>query len=844
MRAQVLLPAALTIAVGVSPSQPDPIDAIVRAELNAQRIPGIAVAVVRGDTVVKSKGYGLANVEHDVPVTERTIFQSGSLGKQFTAAAVMMLVEEGKVDLSDPLTRFFPDAPPPWRSITVRHLLTHTSGLPDYTDGRMDYRRDYTEDELMKLAYGLHPDFAPGDDWSYSNTGYVILGAIVRKASGTFYGDVLRDRVFRPLGMTTARVISESDIVPHRASGYVLDQGVLRNQEWVSPSLNTTADGSLYFSLEDLIAWARAVRTRALLKSTSWDAVFTPVRLNAGRRYPYGFGWAVDRLAGQEVHRHGGSWQGFKTHLARYEGDDLTVVVLANLAQARPERIANRIAAHFIPKLEERPAWTITGAQVADGTGAPLRRADVRVEGEAIAAIGSLRPEPDDRVIDGTGLVLAPGFIDTHNHSTEGLEKDPAATSQVAQGITTVLLGQDGSSPLPVRDYLTKRQDSPAAVNVALLVGHATVRRRVMGDDFRREARKPEIDRMKELVDAAMRDGAVGLSSGLEYDVGSYASTDELVALARVAARHGGFYISHIRDEADRTLEAIREAIAIGHKARVPVQITHIKLGTVGVWGKAPEAVRIIEEARRRGLDVTADCYPYLAWHSNLKVLVPNRQWRDPASVREALDDVGGGRNIQITRLPKFPHYVGRRLDEIARSEGVSEVDLYIRIVEDDDAGVIGHTISQDDLETFYRQNWVMVASDGGIGFSHPRGAGTFPRVLGRYVRDEKLLTLPEAIRKMTSLPASRLGLGDRGLIRVGMKADLVLFEPASVIDRSTFEQPQLRPRGIHAVFVNGAPVWGPDRDGPLPGRVIRNTRGGQHERTAGSTVDKRFRRR
>jgi len=825
-RPLVVLAAAVLLALGPSQAQDDPVDAIVRAEMAGQKIPGVAVAVLRADDAVKVQGYGLANVEHDVAVTDRTIFQSGSLGKQFTAAVVMMLVEDGKVGLTDPLTKFFPDAPASWRSITVQHLLTHTSGVPDYTDGRIDYRRDYTEDELVKLAYGLQPEFAPGDDWSYSNTGYVLLGAIVRRASGSFYGDVLRDRVFGPLGMKEARVISERDIVPHRASGYVLDAGGLKNQDWVAPALNTTADGSLYFSLRDLILWARAVRARALLKSASWDAVLTPVMLNSGRQYPYGFGWTVDRLAGQPVHRHGGSWQGFKTHLARYEGDDLTVIVLANLAQARPERIVNRIAAHFIPKLRDRPTWTITGARIADGTGEPLREANVRINGETIAAIGAVKPEPDDRVIDGTGLVLAPGFIDAHNHSTEALDKSPDASSQVAQGITTVLLGQDGSSPLPVRDYLMRRQESPAAINVALLVGHATVRRRVMGDDFRREATKVEIDRMKVLVDEAMRDGAIGLSSGLEYEVGSYASTDELVALARVAAHHRGFYISHIRDEADRTFEAIREAIAIGQKARLPVQVTHMKLGTVGVWGKANEVVAIIDDARRRGLDVTADCYPYLAWHSNLKVLVPNRKWTDPASVQEALEDVGGGRNIQITRLPKFPQYVGKRLDEIARSEGISEVDLYIRIVQDDDAGVIGHTMSENDLETFYRQKWVMVASDGGIGFSHPRGAGTFPRVLGRYVRDEKLLTLPEAIRKMTSLPASRLGLSDRGTIRVGMKADLVLFDPATVVDRSTFEQPQLRPRGIHAVFVNGAPVWGRDRDGPLPGQVIRSSRG------------------
>jgi N-acyl-D-amino-acid deacylase len=359
-------------------------------------------------------------------------------------------------------------------------------------------------------------------------------------------------------------------------------------------------------------------------------------------------------------------------------------------------------------------------------------------------------------------------------------------------------------------------------VNVAVLVGHATIRRQVMGEDFRRSATPAEIARMEALVDQEMRSGAIGLSSGLEYEVGSYASTEEVVAMARVAGRHGGFYISHIRDEADKSMDAIREAIAIGEKAKVPVQITHLKLGTVGVWGKANEVVAMIDAARKRGVDVTADVYPYLAWSSNLKVLVPDKQWTSPASVKEALDDVGGGRNVQITRLPKYPHYVGKRLDEAAKLEGLSEVDMYIKIVQDDDAGVIGHTMIADDLRVFLQQPWAMIASDGGINTSHPRGAGTFPRVLGRLVRDEQWLSLPEAIRKMTSMPAARLKIKDRGTIAVGMKADLMLFDPATIIDRSTFEQPRLRPRGMHRVFVNGQPVWAGDSpDGQRPGIVL-----------------------
>ena len=806
--------------------QGDAIDAIVREVMAAQRVPGMAVAVIRRGEIVKSQGYGLANVEHNVPVTPQTIFQSGSLGKQFTATAIMLQVQDGKLSLSDPLSKFF-TGPDSWRTITVRHLLTHTSGIPDYNDGQLDYRKDYTEDELVKFAATLPLDFTPGAEWKYSNTGFILLGAIVRKVSGAFYGDVLRDRVFTPLAMTTARVISEADIVPHRAAGYRLERGELRNQQWVSPAMNTTADGSLYLSLQDLIAWDRGLRSGAILTADSWRQIFTPVTLNGGRTHPYGFGFEVDRIAGRNIQKHGGAWQGFKTYIARYVhpngglDDDITIIALANLAQANPKRVVDRIAVGLMPVLTSS-SWLIRGAQIADGTGAPLRRADVRIEGPAIVEIGALSERALDRVIDATGLVLAPGVIDAHNHSTDGLDVDPEAITQVAQGITTLVVGQDGSSPFPLADYLAKRRANPATVNVAALVGHATIRRQVMGDDFRRTATPAEIARMEALVDQEMRSGAIGLSSGLEYEVGSYASTEEVVAMARIAAKYGGFYISHIRDEADKSMDAIREAIAIGEKAKIPVQITHIKLGTVGVWGKAGEVVSMIDAARKRGVDVTADVYPYLAWSSNLKVLVPDKQWTNPASVKEALDDVGGGKNVQITRLPMFPHYVGKRLDEAAKLEGLSEVDMYIKIVQDDDAGVIGHTMIADDMKLFVQQPWAMIASDGGINTSHPRGAGTFPRVLGRFVRDDKWLPLPDAIKKMTSMPASRLKLADRGTIAVGKKADLMLFDPATIVDRSTFEQPRLRPRGIYRVFVNGKPVWtGDSPENERPGVVL-----------------------
>ena len=468
------------------------------------------------------------------------------------------------------------------------------------------------------------------------------------------------------------------------------------------------------------------------------------------------------------------------------------------------------------------PAFLITGARIADGTGAPLVAASVRVQGDTIAAVGALTPRPGEPVIDGTGLVLAPGFIDTHNHSSSGLEVEPAAVSQVSQGITTVAVGPDGSSPWPVGEYLQRLRTRPPTVNVVTFAGHATIRREVIGYDYKRHATPGEVARMAALVTQAMDEGAFGLSSGLEYEVGSYSATDEVVTMARAAGAKGGIYISHIRDEADLAMEAMREAIAIGERGKVPVQITHIKLGTVGVWGQADQAVALVEAARRRGVDVTADAYPYLAWQSTPRVLIPNKRYTDSASVRRGLDDIGGAKNVQITRWGAHPEFVGKRLDEAARTLGISDIAAYIRFQGDEESGMIGHAMTEADLRTFLRQPWAMVASDGGIANNHPRGAGTFPRVLGRLVREQQWLSLPEAIHKMSGMPAARLGLRDRGVLKPGMKADLVLFDPATVIDRATFEQPRTLATGIQRVWVNGTLVWsGSAVTDARPGRVL-----------------------
>ncbi|MGB7438311.1 MAG: D-aminoacylase [Candidatus Acidiferrum sp.] len=463
---------------------------------------------------------------------------------------------------------------------------------------------------------------------------------------------------------------------------------------------------------------------------------------------------------------------------------------------------------------QQKPAsFLIVNAQIADGTGAPLRRGNVRVAFGHIAQIGELTPGKDEPVIDARGLVLAPGFIDIHNHSSDGILTDPLAETQIAQGIATLIVGPDGDSPWPIIHWVRSVEALHTVPNLAIFAGHATIREQVMGKDYKRIATPAEIGRMEQLVGQAMNQAALGLSSGLEYEVASYSNTDEIVALAKVAAEHGGIYMTHIRDEADKSFEALAEEIAIGERAHIPVEHSHIKLGTVGVQGKAPAYINVINEARQRGVDFMADCYPYDAWHANLKVLVPNKQYEDPKSVTKALADVGGSSHITITQFKPNPGYAGHTLAELAKTGHVSDVDMFVRLIREGDAAhteatIICQSMLESDIKAFYQQPWVMVASDGGIGNDHPRGAGTFPRVLGVYVREKQWLTLPEAIRKMTSLPAQRLGWKDRGVVREGAYADLVLFNPDTVIDRSTYADPTALPTGIEKVFVNGVLVW------------------------------------
>jgi N-acyl-D-amino-acid deacylase len=477
----------------------------------------------------------------------------------------------------------------------------------------------------------------------------------------------------------------------------------------------------------------------------------------------------------------------------------------------------------------QAPGILIRGGLVVDGTGAPERRADVRIAGDRIIEVeASLVPRQGERVIDAAGKVVAPGFIDTHSHADRGLEDMPDAATQVRQGITTAVVGQDGGGTLPVSEFLTEIARLTPAINYATTVGHGTVRSLVMGADFKRAATSAEIETMKALVDRGMRDGALGLSSGLEYDPGFYAKPAELTELAKVVARHGGYYTSHVRDEENEVLAAWSEAIEVGRAAGVPVLLSHVKLASRPVWGKTTEALKLLEDASRAGVRVRGDWYPYTYWQSSMYVLIPDRDVENRKKWEVGLDEIGGPENVLVTSYRPNPAWNGKTVAEIAQAEGQDAVTTIIEMMRasQNSIGIIGTSMHEADLSKFAAHPLTFICSDGGLSGRHPRGYGAFPRVLALYVREQKGLDVRQAIQKMTGGPAAFLGLKERGVLTPRHAADVVVFDPATIQDRGTKTNPSEPPLGIQYVIVNGQVVL--DNGAMTTARPGRALRGGR----------------
>ena len=494
----------------------------------------------------------------------------------------------------------------------------------------------------------------------------------------------------------------------------------------------------------------------------------------------------------------------------------------------------------------------LEGGAVYDGRGGAPFVADVGVRGDRVAGVGDLAGRPAERRLDVRGLAVAPGFIDIHSHAESRIFERPHAENYLHQGVTTALGGQDGRSPYPTGAFLDRLENAPAAIHLGLFVGHGTVRAHVMGNADRAPT-EAELAQMQALVEQAMREGAFGLSSGLEYTPGIYAETEELVALARATAPWGGLYISHIRDEGGRLLESVAEVIRVGEEAGVPAQVTHHKVVGPDRWGRSEASLRLIERARARGVDVAGDQYPYAASSTSLTILFPawslegnaeaqQARWREDetraklqAGIARHLREERGGDpgTIVMATCAGDPSLNGQSLAGILEERGrpvdVGEAaSLAIELHEQGGCQVVLHSMSEADVRQIMRHPWTMIASDGGIpipgsGVPHPRNYGAFARVLGRYARDGGILSLEEAIRKMTSLPAARLGLDDRGLLRPGAAADLVVFDPDAITDPATFADPHQYATGVRHVFVAGEPVLlDGEVTGARPGRALR----------------------
>jgi dihydroorotase/N-acyl-D-amino-acid deacylase len=495
----------------------------------------------------------------------------------------------------------------------------------------------------------------------------------------------------------------------------------------------------------------------------------------------------------------------------------------------------------------------LRGGRVVDGTTAPWYRADVAIKGDSIARIAPSIAEPAARVIDVNGLVVAPGFIDIHTHARRGIFELPSADNYTRQGVTTLIEGPDGGSPLPLKPFLDKVAAQGISPNFASFVGQGTIRSEVIGEADRK-ATPDEIEKMRALVRQAMEEGAFGLSSGLFYVPGTFTPTAEVVELAKVAGQMGGIYISHMRDEAKGVVDSIRETITIGEQGGLPTQATHHKVVGKAYWGRSVDTLKLIDEARARGVDATIDQYPYTASSTNIgSALLPAwaleggreatlKRLKDPStrakikaeSVAIIRDERGGGdpKNVVIAANQWDATMAGKNLAEVTASrklpvtlENAAETAMWI--VEQGNAQGIFHAIGEEDLQRILIHPATMIASDGevaifGRNHPHPRSYGTFVRVLGVYARDKKLLPLETAVQKMSSLPAQRLGLTDRGVLRTGLKADIAVFDAARVRDTATFEKPHSYAEGVSYVLVNGQVIVDNGKmTAARPGRVL-----------------------
>lgn len=454
----------------------------------------------------------------------------------------------------------------------------------------------------------------------------------------------------------------------------------------------------------------------------------------------------------------------------------------------------------------------IRNATVVDGTGDASFIADVAVQADTIAAVGNLSNAKGGIEIDAGGQVLSPGFIDTHSHHERGMMQERDLLALTSQGVTTMIVGQDGSSHFPLASFFQQIEVNPVAINVGSYTGHNTLRDSVIEGNFQRHCTEGEIEKMKDMLQQDMQAGSLGLSTGLEYDPGIFSHEDEVLALAKVAAQNQGRYISHLRSEDRYFWKALKEIINIGKETNMPVQISHAKLAMKSLWGQSGKVISILDSARAAGISITADVYPYTYWQSTMAVLFPERNFNDRKMAEFALNELATPEGLRINTFTPHPGYVGKNLAQIAEERKTDPAQTLMDLIklaekENGDESIIAVSMTEEDITTLLQWPFSNVCSDGSSTGLHPRGHGSFTKILRQYVREEKHLTLEQAIYKMTGRAALNLNLSERGFIKEGYFADLILFDPSTVSDHATPENPLALSTGIAKVWVNGVEV-------------------------------------
>lgn len=779
--------------------------------LNQRQLFNGTVLIGEKGKVLYKKAFGIANPQPLTPLTTTSSFNLASVSKQFYAMMTMMLKEQGKLNYDDLVQKYLPIFP--YNNITIRQLMNQVSGLPEYFDiaeGNMILLDTLTNQSMLELLAEKKPAlvFQPGEQWEYCNTNYTTLASIIEKVSGTTVDKFFQRQIAGPLKLTNTYVynLTMKSYPPSRVFGfqYVGGKPVLNDLTRID---GIVGDGNIYASVEDLYKWDQALYTDKLVKKSTFEEAITPGKLNIGDTTKYGFGWQI--IEQGKTLAHTGHWVGFGTIIVRYIDKNQTIIVLDNSSNFQAQALVRNI-------WEDKPitlptTHLITNVKVIDGTGLPAFASSVRIVSDRIGDIGVLTPFPNESVTDGNGKILSPGFIDSHSHHYGGLEGDPSAIAVTSQGITTVVVGQDGGS-VPIDSMIISMNKIPPSVNVASYTGQAWLREKFMKDDLFRKATNSEIDSMKVLLAREMDKGSLGLSTGLEYEEAFYSTRDEVVELAKVAAAKGGRYISHLRSEDMNLEESIDEIIAIGRQAKIPVQITHIKIAMRSKWGNSDKIIRQLETARLEGINITADVYPYTMWNSTPRVLFPKKDFENLSSAEFATRELFDPAASVMVRYTPNVGWEGKTVSEIANLNSESPALSLIRIVREtavpgEHSTIIGKSMSETDINNFIKWPFSSICTDGAMR-GHPRGHGAFTRVLGRYIREQKLMPLENAIQKMTSLAAENVGIKNRGLIARGYYADLVLFDPETIIDNATIENSTALSTGVNYVWVNGKLVY------------------------------------